>query len=562
MTTINLTLPEALKRAVNVFREGNLLEAEQLCHGIIAKKHDFFDALHLLAIVQARLGQNEEALANYERALALRPGHAEALNNRGVALQELGRPEDALASYDQALAASPDYVEAMFNRGNTLKAIERFEEALAGYEQVLARRPAYAGALNNRGLIFHHLKRFEDAIASYDRALAAQPDHFDALNNRGNSLKELKRHDEAIASYERALTLRPDDAMTLNNYAIALQEMRRLTDALARFEWAQAARPDYAEAHLGEAEIRLLTGDFSRGWSKYEWRWKVAMLRQHSLNRDFHQPLWLGAEAIDGKSILLQCEQSFGDTIQFCRYVPLLAKRGARVILQVQKPLQELMTSLPGTPQVIAKDAPLPDFDIHCPLLSLPLAFDTRLESIPARVPYLAASKAHLKKWKQRLPKPSGPRIGLSWAGNPNFKNDFSRSIGLLPMLPLLSRTDMHFFSLQKDLREGDREILRSNPLITHLGDEIETFDDTAAIVSLLDLVISSDTSSVHLAGALGKPVWILLSFVPDWRWLLDRDDSPWYPTARLFRQTETREWQSVIRRVQDALRDLTPNLS
>jgi tetratricopeptide (TPR) repeat protein len=562
MASITLPLPEALTRAVKDLREGNLFEAEQLCRGIIAKKHDFFDALHLLAIVLARLERNEEALANYERALVLRPGHAEALNNRGVALQELGRLEDALSSYDQALTARPDYVEALFNRSNALKEIERYEEALAGYEQVLARQPDYANAHNNRGLIFHHMKRFEDAVASYDKALAAAPNHFDALNNRGNSLKELKRHDEAIANYERALTLRPEDASALNNYGITLKEMRRFTDALASFERAQAARPDYAEAHLGEAELRLLTGDFSRGWGKYEWRWKVAMQRARDLNRDFHQPLWLGASAIEGKTILVPCEQGFGSTIQFCRYVPLLVERGARVILQVQKPLQELMTSLAGASQVIARDEARPDFDIHCPLLSLPLAFATSLETIPARVPYLATSKAHLKKWTQRLPKPSGPRIGLGWAGNPNFKSDFSRSIGLPPMLPLLARTDLHFFGLQKDLREGDREILRGNPLITHLGDEIETFSDTAAIISLLDLVISSDTSIVHLACALGKPVWILLPFVPDWRWLLDRDDSPWYPTARLFRQTETREWQGVIRRVQNALRDLTPNLS
>jgi ADP-heptose:LPS heptosyltransferase len=224
----------------------------------------------------------------------------------------------------------------------------------------------------------------------------------------------------------------------------------------------------------------------------------------------------------------------------------------------VQKPLQELMARLEGAPRIIAEGDPLPDFHFHCPLLSLPLAFQTQRETIPAHVPYLSASKAHLKKWKQRLPKPAGPRIGLCWAGNPNFKSDSNRSIGLQPLLPLLARTDIHFFSLQKDLREGDEKILRINPLITHIGDEIETFEDTAAIISQFDLVISCDTSIVHLAGALGKPVWILLSFTPDWRWLLDRDDSPWYPTARLFRQTGTRDWESVIKHVRDALREFT----
>ena len=480
MTNITLTLPEALKRALGDFREGKLAEAEKLCRQIISKKNDFFDATHMLAVVLARLGRNEEALKYYDQALALRPGHAEVLNNRAVALHELKRFDEAIESFDQALTAWPEYVEAIYNRSNILKELNRFEEALAGYEQALARRPDYADALNNQGLALHHLKRFADAVASFEQALKVQPNHFDALNNRGNSLKALDRQPEALASYERALALRPDDVTALTNYGIALQEMKRFTEALANFERARMLRPDYAEAHLGEAEIKLLHGDFAAGWREYEWRWKVAQSRQSNPDREVDQTIWLGAEALDGKTILLQSEQRIGDTIQFCRYAPLIAKRGAHVILQVQEPLRELMTSLDGAPQVIAKDAPLPDFHFHCPLLSLPLAFETRLESIPANVPYLSASKTHLRKWKKRLPKPSGPRVGLTWAGSPDLKGDFSRSIGLQSLLPLLARTDLHFYSLQNDLRDEDENILRSNPLITHLGDEIETFDDTA----------------------------------------------------------------------------------
>jgi hypothetical protein len=311
-------------------------------------------------------------------------------------------------------------------------------------------------------------------------------------------------------------------------------------------------RPDYAEAHWNEALTRLLIGDFERGWKKYEWRWKIESFT--SKQRDFAQPLWLGADGIEGKSILLHSEQGFGDTIQFCRYVPLVAACGARVILAVQKPLHELMSTLTGAAQIVFTGEPLPHFDIHCPLASLPLAVGTRLESIPSTTPYLHAPAHALQHWKTRLEPRDRLRIGICWAGNPNHKSDVSRSIGLSPLLPLLTNTDVQFFSLQKDLRAGDAEILRNNRHITHLGQEIETFSDTAAIISSMDLVISIDTSVVHLAGSLGKPIWILLQFVPDWRWLLDREDSPWYPTARLFRQNETRSWDGVISRVHAAM--------
>jgi hypothetical protein len=269
--------------------------------------------------------------------------------------------------------------------------------------------------------------------------------------------------------------------------------------------------------------------------------------------RKFACPRWQG-EDLAGKTIFLYPEQGFGDTIQFCRYIALVEERGGRVILEVQKPLHELMTSLAGDAQTVSTGDQLPDFDIHFPLLSLPLALGTRVESIPSTTPYLQAPIDALQHLNTQLGPRNRPRIGICWAGNPNYKGDLSRSIGLSPMLPLLARTDVHFFSLQKDLRKGDADVLRSNQQITVLGQEIETFSGTAAIIATMDLVISTDTSMVHLAGALGKPIWILLQYVPDWRWLLDGECSPWYPTARLFRQDETRSWDGVIARVQAAL--------
>jgi tetratricopeptide (TPR) repeat protein len=385
-------------------------------------------------------------------------------------------------------------------------------------------RPDYAEALNNRGNTLRELQRFEEALASYDRALKVQPDFAEALCSRGATLHELKRFDEALASYDRALKV----------------------------------RPDYTETHFNEAICRLLTGDFDRGWEKNEWRWATEEHKKKKWN--FAQPQWTGQGEIAGKTILLHSEQGFGDTIQFCRYVPRVASRGGRVILGVPSTLRELMSTLPGVAQIVSKGDPLPDFDIHCPLLSLPLAFGTRLETIPSATPYLRASAPVVMDWKVRLDQRNRPMIGLAWSGHPMHKNDHNRSISLRSLLPVLD-IEATFVSLQKEVRVADTELLKERADILHFGDALGDFSDTAALISNLDLVISVDTSIAHLAGALAKPVWVLLPFVPDWRWLLDREDSPWYPTARLFRQDETRQWDNVIARVHATLHDFVRSL-
>jgi tetratricopeptide (TPR) repeat protein len=512
---------------------------------------DFAEALCNRGNTLHELKRFEEALASYDRALTARPDYADALCNRGNTLHELKRFEEALASCDRALAVRPDYAEALSNRGFTLHELKRFEEALTNYDRALTARPDYAEALSNRGNTLHELKRFEEALASYDRALIVRPDYAEALSNRGLTLHELKRFDEALASYDRALVVRPEFAEAFCNRGNTQQELKRFEEALASYDRALAVRPDYAEAHWNDALLRLLTGDFSRGWTKYEWRWKNES--QALTKRNFSQPLWLGAEAIDGKAILLHNEQGFGDTIQFCRYVPLVAARGARVILEVERPLQELMTSLAGATQVISEGDPLPDFDFQCPLLSLPLAFGTRPETIPLVTPYLRAPVQALKNWPARLGSKSRPRIGLVWSGSPTHKKDQTRSISLHSLLPLLD-IEATFVSLQKDVRTDDMAVLKDQSNLLHFGDSLKNFSDTAALISNLDLVISVDTSVAHLAGALAKPVWILVTYVPDWRWLLDRNDSPWYPTARLFRQDNTRAWDNVTARVHAAL--------
>jgi tetratricopeptide (TPR) repeat protein len=373
------------------------------------------------------------------------------------------------------------------------------------------------------------------------------------LYNRGVALRELKRFEEALASYDHALTLRPDYAEALLNRGSILYELKRFEEALANYDQALTRRPDYAEAHFNEALCRMLIGDLNRGFEKHEWRWESRQARNDK--RDFAQPLWLGSNEITGKTILLHAEQGFGDTIQFCRYVPLVVERAARVILEVQDPLRELMSALPGATQIVSRGEPLPDFDIHCPLLSLPLAFATRLETIPAATPYLHASPQQAMSWNARLGPKRRLRIGLAWAGRQTHKNDHNRSVSFSSLMPLLD-FDATFVSLQREVRMSDTTTLRDRSDVLHFGGELNNFSDTAAIISNLDLVISVDTSVAHLAGALGKPVWILLPYVPDWRWLLDREDSPWYPTARLFRQNHTRTWDDVILCVRGALKD------
>jgi tetratricopeptide (TPR) repeat protein len=496
----------------------------------------------------------DEALASFDRAIALRPDYAKAHCNRGNVLNDLKRYGEALASLDRALTLSPDYHEALCSRGISLQGMRKLDEALASYDRAVALRPDIADLHSNRGTALNDLKRYDEALASFDLALSLQPDHVEALANRGAVLQELKRFDEALASCDRALALAPDHATALCNRGAALQEFKRYDEALAVFAHALSVQPDMPKLHWNEAAVRLVTGDFARGWAEYEWRWKKETMARAM--RNFLQPLWLGKDEIAGKTILLHSEQGFGDTIQFCRYATLVAARGARVILEVERPLHTLMATLAGPAQVVSKGGPLPDFDLQCPLLSLPLACGTQLSTIPAQTPYLQVPAQASRIWESRLGAKPHPKIGLVWSGNAAHQRDIDRSISLHMFLPLLE-SDATFISLQKEVRASDAAVMAQRPDVLHFGDMLGDFSDTAALITQLDLVITVDTSAAHLAAALGKPVWILLQHTPDWRWLLDREDSPWYPTARLFRQDETRTWDSAIARVQTALAKL-----
>lgn len=480
------------------------------------------------------------------------PDQALMLNDRGVALQAQGRTNEALAEYDGAIMLNAGVAQIHYNRGGALQALRRFGEALAAYDRAIALEPDYPNAHNNRGNALRELNRHKKALAAYDAALALRPDFADAHNNRGNALRNLRRHEEALIAFNRALALKPDFAEAHYNRGFTLQEMRRHEEALAAYDRAIALKPDYANAWWNKACVKLITGDFKSGWPLYEWRWRRS--DYPAPKRDFAQPVWRGDFDISGKTILLHAEQGFGDTIQFCRYVKLVAARGAKVILEVQPALKKIMQSLEGVTHAVAQSEELPPFDCYAPLLSLPLAFGTEPGTIPAEIPYLHAPEEAIAHWHVRLGEKRAPRVGIVWAGNPQQKNDRNRSMKLIDFLPLAS-AGVEFFSLQKDMNAAERIMLAGVHAIKNIGGELADFSETAAVIAHMDLVISVCTSVAHLAAAMGKPVWLLLSHAACWRWLLDRDDSPWYPSMRLFRQPELGDWASVVDTVARELR-------
>jgi tetratricopeptide (TPR) repeat protein len=501
-----------LQRALAAHRAGRLEEAAALYRSILEARRDHFDALHMLGVATHQQGQHGEALDLIDAALKLQARSAAALSNRGAVLLALKRYPDAIVTLERAVALAPDDAGAINNLGNALYGADRYAEALERFDRALALDPNYAHAHNNRGNALQKLGRHTQALASFDRAVALVPGYAQAWTNRGAPLQSLNRHGEAVEGYARALALTPDDADT----------------------------------HWGLALARLTLGDLRRGFAEFEWRWRTpdADPRRPRLPG----PVWLGGDDVRGKTMLLHGEQGVGDSIQFVRYVPMVEALGAKVMLAVHHEIKSLLAGAFNVP-VRADGEMLPPYDLRCPLLSLPLALGTELNTIPAEVPYLHAPPDRVGQWRARLAPRSGVRVGLAWSGNPTHKNDANRSIALAALAPLLAVPGVTFVSLQKDPRPADRDELARHAKIPDIGNELGDFADTAAVIEQLDLVITVDTAVAHLAGALGKSVWILLPFSPDWRWMLGRDDSPWYPTARLFRQPATGDWGSVVSR-------------
>ena len=439
-------------------------------------------------------------------------------------------------------------------RAARLYAAGDLEGARSACREILRADARYFFALHLLATIAAREERWEECLRHATDALALDPRNVEVLCNRGAALRMLGRPEEALADYDRALALAPGKAEILNNRGVALAALNRHAEAIACYDAALAAAPDYARAGFNRSVSRMLTGDFAGAWEDHEYRWRGG-------DRPIEPPAsrkppWTGREDIRGKTVLLGAEQGLGDLLMCSRYARLLRERGARVVLEAHPPLAALLRGMEGVDQVIALGEALPPHDYHVSIMSLPLAFGTRLETVPCDVPYVSAPAAHVERWRARLGPARRPLVGLAWSGSATLRNDRNRSIPL-PRLAPLRDVDATFVGLQKDIRDADRPHLAGGRPILHFETELADFRDTAALVSLMDVVVSVDTSLAHLAGAMAKPTWILLPFSPDWRWLLGRDDSPWYPTARLFRQPRPGDWETPIRAAAGALRAL-----
>ena len=535
--------------------------------------------------VRNELGNHQEAIADFEKAISLNPKYADAYCNKAASLAALHLWEQSLAAYDAALAANSKHVGGWLGRGNVLLRLKRYKEAAAAYDEALLLQPNLADAWIGGGKIYSQLRLYDKALEAYDNAIALNPNSPHAWVGRGNVLYETRSYNEAATAYDKALEFSPDipgawlgrgsvyaalgrhqEAAAAYDKVIALNAslphgwaarggiffgLGLYDDALRCYEKAISIDPEFASAHYEKAQILLLRGDFKEGWHLFEWRWKTG-LRAFS-RRNFSEKLWLGDEAIEGKTIAVHSEQGLGDTIQFYRYLQKLEALDCKIIFETPAALYNLFKAQNPPFTIITQGDEIPEFEFHCPLMSLPLAFRTEIATIPAPVPYLVAPPEKVAAWREKLGRKTKPRIGLCWSGSPGSMNDLRRTMPLESLLPILTQ-DAEWHSLQKDIRDHDRYSFESAQSIKDHTQDLTDFTDTAALLGEMDLVISVDAVVGHLAGAVGVPLWSLQPFVPDFRWLQDREDSPWYPTARLFRQRFSGDWIGIIDRVRSDL--------
>jgi len=495
-------------------------------------------------------------MTNISEAWAVASHH----HNMGEAYRATGKLEDAIASYRLALALKPDYAEAHKNLGIALWEQGKLAEAIACFRQALNLKPDYAEAHNNLGIALWDQGKLAEAIACYCQALALMPNLVEAHYNLGNALSEQLLLEEAAACYRQALALNPDDPMAHNNLGNVLFDQGKVAEAIACFRQALALKPDYVHAHAGLGLALLRAGDLSHGFTEYEWRWRVKQFERQCAGLILPQPFWDGSE-LNGRTILLYAEQGFGTTIQFIRYAPLVARRGGRVIVACQPELVRLLASVAGIAQVVSEREPLPDFDLHASFLSLPRIIGTTLETIPSQCPYLSPPES--SSVKVEAPPDVRLKVGIVWAGLPIHRNDRNRSCPLSYFLELAELPGVAVYSLQKQPRAtGLGEVTPGMP-VYNLSDQIGDWADTAAAICQLDLVLTVDTGVAHLAGALGRPVWVLLPHVGvDWRWMDRRADSPWYPSMKLFRQKVPGDWPGLFARVSGELQTLLGSYS
>jgi tetratricopeptide (TPR) repeat protein len=488
-----------------------------------------------------------------------RPGPSGSALSRGAGIATDPEPPDADAA--PSSAGSTNLFDSVCAEAASCAGSAEFERAILLYDQAIALAPTRAEPYYRRANALRSLGRLDTALASYTQAIERRPDYAHAYCNRGVVQHALGLKDEALGSYERAVSLDGTDTMAHYNRAILLQEESRWQEALDSYGHAIAIDSQFSDARYNRSVLQLLLGDYESGWRGYEWRWVNAERLGIGRARTFAEPRWHGEEPIDGKRLLVYAEAGLGDTLQFCRYVTLCAQRGAKVILEAPASLCGLLENLDGVAALVGEGGTLPPFDYHCPLLSLPLAFRTTLETVPAPSSYLRSNPSRVLQWRTRLGPRRRPRVGLAWSGNPRNPMNSRRSVRLEDWLPSLP-ADFEYFRLQTQVTEADLAALDSDRRVVSFDNSLLDFENTAALCQWMDVIVTVDTSLAHLAGALGRKTWVLLPKMPDFRWLLDRDDSPWYPTVKLYRQTTAGDWSGVFARIAADLRELPEEAS
>ena len=543
-----------LEIATRHYQAGRCVQAKQRDHRNLQAKPDNSPTLHVLGVAAHEAGNYDQALTLIAGALALDPHKPQYYYNFGMVCAALGDLQAAINAYRQAIHLKPDYIEAYGNLGAALKDQIRYDEALDLFDQILKIVPAEAKIHHGRGQVLSAQGQYAKAIEAFDRAIGLNPDKAIFYNSLGIALGLLGEQSTAIKAFERALNLQPNLAEAVNNLGTAVQEQGEFEMALEYFNQAIQIRPNYGEACFNRGAIHLLKGNFEQGWRDYECRTRQSVWK-HNHGCPGTMPRWEGF-SFSGKRLCVHSEQGLGDTLQFLRYLPLVKARGGTVILETSGLLRELVKNLKGVDEFVAQDSQSStgvDHDICVHLLSLPGIFKTTLETIPVTIPYVVADSIKVSYWKQKLSS-RDLKVGLVWAGNPSHKKDRSRSIELGRFEALAKIPGLRLYGLQKGDAALQAEEIADIMEIHNFGHKFYDFSDTAAVIANLDLVVSVDTAVAHLAGSMGKPIWLMLPYVPDWRWMLNRDDSPWYPTMRLFRQPEKGDWDTVLRRVASEL--------
>ena len=548
----SISSQKLLREGLSFHKQGNLKKAQSFYNQVLQNDPNNFEALQLSATLFLQEKKFNKALEFLNHALTINSKVPYINYNLGIVLHELKRHDEALQSFNQTIQLKPDFAEAYFNRGVVLEDIERHDEALRSFNQAIQLKSDYAEAHNNRGNALLDLKRYDEALQSYDQAIKLKPDYAEAYYNRGFIYDELRSFNEALKNYNCVIKLKPNFAPAYNNLGNTLQELKLFNKALKNFDRAIQLEPNFIEPYWNKSLLKLLLGEYEEGWKLYEFRKQKKEKISEYLK--FSVPLWLGDTPIEGKTILVYSEQGFGDTIQFCRYLPMLKSlKPKEIIFYVEKRLIPLLSCLNKYVTVLEKNKALPFFDYYCPLMSLPLAFKTKLETIPANVPYIYTPQEKKLFWKKKLGKKNKTRIAIM---HTTHRFDKTRSL-TLDQLKKLFKLPFEFHSLQINFTDDDRKTLRSIPNLLVYESKINEFEDAAGLIEQMDLVITVGQTVTHISGGLGTKTWVLVPFMPSFRWLLDRDDSPWYPTVKLFRQPKMGDWNSVIDELINELKNI-----